>query len=70
MSSPENAVLSNDSDGVPSLRNKHILMREPLGKSEWRKRTGFGLRNYAKTGFFRYERIIGGKLHERKFEKQ
>ena len=68
--SPKNAALSKGPDGVLSQRNEHILTRELLGKTEWRERTGFGLRNYAETGFFRYKTTFGGKLNARKFERQ
>ena len=51
---PKNAVISKDPDGILAQRNEHIRAREVLGKSAWRERTGFGLRNYAETGFFRY----------------
>ena len=67
---PKNAVISKDPDGILAQRNEHIRMRETLGKTEWRKRTGFGLRNYAETAFFRYKQTIGGKLRARKFERQ
>ena len=67
---PKNAVISKDPDGVLAQRNEHIRMRGVLGKTEWREETGFGLRNYAETGFARYKQIIGGKLRARKFERQ
>ena len=67
---PKNAVFSKDPDGVLAQRNEHIRTREILGKNAWRERTGFGLRNYAETGFYRYKQNFGGKLHARKFERQ
>jgi len=67
---PKNAVISKDPDGVLAQRNEPIRIRGALGKSEWREQTGFGLRNYAETGFFCYKQVIGGKLRARKFERQ
>ena len=67
---PKNAVISKGPDGVLTQRNEHIRMRAALGKTAWRERTGFDLRNYAETGFFRYKQNIGGRLHARKFERQ
>jgi hypothetical protein len=55
-------VLSNNSISVPSKRGRNIVEILNKGWSEWKRHSGYYLQSYAENAFYRYKRIIGGRL--------
>ncbi len=66
----KDAVLSENADTSPTLRDKHIMGIRQKGRLKWQKDTGYKLRSLAETAMFRYKKIIGGFLRSRNFENQ
>ena len=66
----KDAVLSESSMGVLSQRNEHILKIERMGRSEWRRQSGYYLQSRVENTFFRFKRIIGGGLKSKHVEAQ
>ena len=58
----KDAVLSNNSIIVPSLRDCHIAEVRSKGWSEWKRQSGYYLQSHAENAFYRYKRIIGGRM--------
>ena len=58
----KDAVLSNNSISVPSHRDCHIAEIRSKGWSEWKSQSGYYLQSHAENAFYRYKRIIGGRL--------
>jgi len=56
------AVLSNNSIGVPSHRDRHIAEIRSKGLAEWKRQSGYYLQGHAENAFYRYKRIIGERL--------
>jgi len=64
------AVLSKDSTWILSQRNKHISEIEKIGRSEWRRRSGYYLQSHVENAIYRSKRIIGGRLRSKHAEVQ
>ena len=58
----KDAVLSNNSISVSSHRDRHIMDIQSKGWSEWKRQSGYYLQSHAENTFYRYKRIIGGRL--------
>ena len=58
----KDAVLSHNSISVPSYRDRHIAEIRSKGWSEWKHQSGYYLQSRAENAFYRYKRIIGGRL--------
>ena len=66
----KDAVLSNNSISVPSLRDCHIAEVWSKGRSEWKRQSGYYLQSLAENAFYRYKRIIGGRLRAKNDDAQ
>jgi hypothetical protein len=66
----KDAVLSNCSTGVLSQRNQHISKIERMGRSDWRRRSGYYLQSHVENVFYRFKKIIGGRLRSKNSEAQ
>ena len=66
----KDAVLSNDSTRVLSQRNQHISEIERMGRSKWRRQSGYYLQSHVENTFSRFKRIIGGRLRSKHDEAQ
>ena len=66
----KDAVLSNKSISVPSQRNGHIAEVRSKGRSEWKRQSGYYLQSHAENAFYRYKRIIGGRLRAKNDDAQ
>ncbi len=66
----KDAVLSNGSTGVLSQRNKHILKIEKMGRSDWRRQSGYYLQSHVENTFSRFKKIIGGRLRSKHGDAQ
>ncbi|MHC4230877.1 MAG: IS5/IS1182 family transposase, partial [Planctomycetota bacterium] len=66
----KDAVLSNCPTGVLSQRNQHILKRERMGRSDWRRRSGYYLQSHVENIFYRFKKIIGGRLRSKHGQAQ
>ena len=66
----KDAVLSNDSTRALSQRNQHILKIERMGRSDWRHRSGYYFQSHVENTFYRFKRIIGGRLRSKHDEAQ
>ena len=64
------AVMSNDSTRALSQRNQHILKIERMGRSDWRHRSGYYFQSHVENTFYRFKRIIGGRLRSKHDEAQ
>ncbi|MCP4672650.1 MAG: IS5 family transposase, partial [Desulfobacula sp.] len=50
----KDAVLSENADTSPTLRDKHIMGIKQKGRLKWQKDTGYNLRSLVETAMFRY----------------
>jgi hypothetical protein len=66
----KDAVLSSDSARTLSQRNQHISEIEKMGRSDWRRRSGYYLQSQVENTFYRFKRIIGGRLRSKNSEAQ
>ncbi len=66
----KDAVLSNSSTGVLSQRNQHISEIGRMGRSNWRRQSGYYLQSHVENTFYRFKRIIGGQLRSKNSEAQ
>ena len=56
------AVLSSNSISAYPYRNRHIAEIRSKGWSEWQRQSGYYLQSHAENAFYRYKKIIGGRL--------
>ena len=56
------AVLSNNSIRASYHRDNHTAEIQSKGRSEWKRQSGYYLQSHAENTFYRYKRIIGGRL--------
>jgi hypothetical protein len=66
----KDAVLSSDSTRALSQRNQHISEIEKMGRSDWRRRSGYYLQSHVENAFYRFKRIIGGRLRSKRGKAQ
>ena len=66
----KDAVLSNNSISVPSLRDSLIGEIRSKGWSEWKRQSGYYLQSHAENTFYRYKRIIGERLRAKNADAQ
>ena len=66
----KDAVLSNNSIRVSSQRDCHIAEVRSKGRSEWKRQSGYYLQSHAENAFYRYKRIIGGRLRAKNEDAQ
>jgi len=64
------AVQSNDSDGNLSQRNRHISKITSIGRSGWRRESGYYLQSHVENTFSRFKGILGGRLGSKHCEAQ
>jgi transposase len=66
----KDAVLSNNSVSTSSHRGNHIAEIRSKGRSEWKRQSGYYLQSHAENAFYRYKRIIGGRLRAKNDDAQ
>jgi hypothetical protein len=66
----KDAVLSNNSISAFSHRVHHIAEIRSKGRSEWKRQSGYYLQSHAENAFYRYQRIIGGRLRAKNDDAQ
>lgn len=66
----KDSVLSNNSISVPSQRDRHIAEIWSNGRSKWKRQSGYYLQSHAENAFYRYKRIIGGRLRAKNDDAQ
>ena len=54
--------LSRDAISASSHRDNHIAGIRSKGWYEWKRQFGYYLQSHAENAFYRYKRIIGGRL--------
>ena len=59
------AVLTPAVETIPSERERHIVLREVIGRLRWQKFTGYNRRSRVETTMGRYKGIIGPTLRAR-----
>ena len=64
------AVLSGDSATAPSQRDHHIAEIERIGRPEWKRQSGYYLQSHVENAFYRYKKIIGGRLRSKNDDAQ
>jgi len=63
-------VSFNKSISVPSHRDRHIAEVLSKGWSEWKRQSGYYLQSHKENTFYRYKRIIGGRLRAKNDDAQ
>jgi hypothetical protein len=66
----KNAVSSANSISVPCNRDRHIADIQSKGWSEWKRQSGYYLQSHAENAFYRYKKIIGGRMRAKNDEAQ
>jgi hypothetical protein len=66
----KDAVLSNNSIRASYHRDNHIAEIRSKGWSEWKRQSGYYLQSHAENAFYRYKRIIGGRLRAKNEDAQ
>ena len=66
----KDAVSSADSISVPCHRDRHIADIQRKEWSEWKRQSGYYLHSHAENAFYRYKRIIGGRLKAKNYDAQ
>ncbi len=66
----KDAVLSNNSISVHSHRDCHIADIQSKGWSECKRQSGYYLQSHAENAFYRYKKIIGGRLRAKNNDAQ
>jgi hypothetical protein len=66
----KDAVLSYNSISASSHRDNHIAEIRSKGWSEWKRQSGYYLQSHAENAFYRYKRIIGGRLRAKNDDAQ
>ena len=66
----KDAVKSNDPTGVFFQRNEHISEIEKMGRSDWRRRSGYYLQSHVENAICRFKKIIGGRLKSKHDDAQ
>ncbi len=66
----KDAVLPNNAINVSSHRDRHIAEIRAKGRSEWKRQSGYYLQSHAENAFYRYKRIIGGRLRAKNDDAQ
>jgi hypothetical protein len=66
----KDAVLPHHTNNIPSHRDLHIAEIRAKGRSEWKRQSGYYLQSHAENAFFRYKKIIGGRLRAKNDEAQ
>ena len=64
------AVLPNNSINVPSHRDLHTAEIRAKGRSEWKHQSGYYLQGHVENAFYRYKKIIGGRLRAKNDDAQ
>ncbi len=62
--------MCNNSIIASSQRDCHIAEIRINGRSEWKRQSGYYLQSYAENAFYRYKRIIGGRLRAKNEDAQ
>ncbi|MEE9390420.1 MAG: hypothetical protein V3U91_04190 [Candidatus Aminicenantaceae bacterium] len=63
-------VLSSNSISAYSYRDCHIAEIQSKGWSEWKRQSDYYLQSHAENAFYRYKRIIGGRLRAKNDDAQ
>ncbi len=66
----KDAVAFNNSISASSQRDNHITKIRSKGRSEWKRQSGYYLQSHAENAFYRYKRIIGGRLRAKNEDAQ
>jgi hypothetical protein len=66
----KDAVLSNNSFSIPSQRDRHIADIQSKGWPEWKRQSGYYFQSHAENAFYRYKKIIGGRLRAKNDDAQ
>ena len=67
---PQNAVLSPDADGSPTLHDQRIAAIRTGGRMAWQVGSGYNQRSRGETQMGRWKMVIGPKLKARSFPNQ
>ena len=70
---PRASAVPSSDDGASNARSpcdRHIQLMAERGRMGWQRETGYGRRNQAETGMFRYKHLIGPKLRARSLPAQ
>jgi hypothetical protein len=58
------------SEKTATQRDRHIAETEKHGRVGWQRRSGYNRRSLMETGMYRYETIVGRRLHARTLPNQ
>jgi len=66
----KDAVSSANSISVPYHRDRHIADIQSKGWSNWKRQSGYYLQSHAENAFYRYKKIICGRMRAKNDEAQ
>ena len=66
----KDAALFNNAIRASCHRDNHIAEIRSKGRSEWKRQSGYYLQSHAENAFYRYKRIIGGRLRAKNDDAQ
>jgi hypothetical protein len=67
---PKDAVMSAKFSKNLTIRDSHLLLIKSLGREAWQKETGYTKRSLVENTMYRYKKIIGGRMQNRKLTSQ
>lgn len=65
-----NARISKEKTSAARARNETVEVVRELGRREWKKAEGYHQQARVENAFYRYKKIIGGRLRGRNIEAQ
>jgi len=66
----KDAVLSGTATDSPSQRDLHVAAIQHDGRPQWKRESGYYRQSHAENAFFRYKKILGGRLRTKRPEAQ
>ena len=64
------AAVSSTAKTNPSQRDKHVLRIQEIGRSKWRRESGYYRQSHAENAMFRYKATFGGWLRAKNMAAQ
>ena len=66
----KDAAASSSANTDPSQRDRHVEAIRIIGRSKWKRESGYYLQSHAETAMFRYQSTFGGWLRARNMAAQ
>ena len=66
----KDAVPSSSVNTPPSKRDRHIHRIQEIGRSKWKRESGYYLQSHAENAVFRYKATFGGRMRAKNKDAQ